>query len=190
MAELIPTHFKTPAAFRAWLRKHHRTARALILRISKNHAAESGVTYAQALDEALCYGWIDGQKGALDDECWLQRFTPRKARSKWSRVNCARIGELIELGRMRPAGLAEIAKAKADGRWAVAYESQKTATVPPDLAAALEADPEAAKFFATLNSRNRYAILYRIADAKKPETRAARIEKYVAMCQENKLIYP
>ena len=139
---------------------------------------------------ALCFGWIDGQKDRLDAEYWLQRFTPRKPKSKWSQINCARVEKLIAAGIMRPSGLAQIELAKADGRWAAAYASQKTATVPDDLQAALDAEPAAAEFFATLNSTNRFAILYRIGDAKKPETRAARIAKFIAMLLENKKIYP
>lgn len=182
--------FASQQDFERWLESEHDSSPGIWLKIAKKNTGIPTVNYDQALDAALCFGWIDGQKGAFDDQYWLQRFTPRKARSKWSQVNCKRAAELTELGLMRPSGLAEMTRAKSDGRWDAAYESQKTAVVPPDLAAALAADPAAEKFFATLDSRNRYAILYRVSDAKKPETRAARIEKFVTMMRENKLIYP
>ena len=145
--------------------------------------------YAQALDVALCYGWIDGQKDTSGDSCWLQRFTPRTPRSKWSKVNREKVTALIEQGRMRAPGTAEAERAKADGRWDAAYAGQKTATVPEDLAAALAASPAAAEFFATLDSQNRYSILYRVQDAKKPETRARRIQKFVEMLAQHQKIH-
>jgi uncharacterized protein YdeI (YjbR/CyaY-like superfamily) len=182
--------FASKRAFEDWLEAQAPASAGLWLKIAKRNTGIDSVTYEEALDAALCVGWIDGQKGALDDAHWLQRFTPRKARSRWSQVNRKRATQLIELGQMRPAGLAEVERAIADGRWEAAYEGQRTITVPEDLQAALEEDVAAAAFFATLDSRNRYAILYRIADAKRPETRLARIEKYVAMCREHKLIYP
>jgi uncharacterized protein YdeI (YjbR/CyaY-like superfamily) len=148
------------------------------------------VTYPEALAVALCFGWIDGQKGRLDDDYWLQRFTPRKPGSRWSRINTDKAAELIEAGRMRPAGLAEVERARADGRWAAAYEPQSTSAVPDDLAAELARDESARAFFETLNGANRYAILYRIGSAQRPETRARRIAKYVAMLAEHKKIYP
>lgn len=148
------------------------------------------MTYAEALDVALCYGWIDSQKAGFDETYFLQRFTPRRTRSKWSKVNCQRAEELIRGGEMQPAGLREVERAKADGRWDAAYESQSTATVPDDLQAALDGNPRAREFFATLDSANRYAILYRIQDAKRPETRVQRIEKYVAMLSEGKKLHP
>ncbi len=149
-----------------------------------------GVDYAHALESALCYGWIDGQKKKLDEQHWLQRFTPRRQGSKWSKVNRKKAIDLIERGRMQPAGLREVEKAKADGRWEAAYTAQSKATVPDDLQAALDTAPAARDFFATLDSRNRYAILHRVEDAKKPQTRAARIEKFVAMLAEAKKLYP
>lgn len=139
---------------------------------------------------ALCYGWIDGQKAGLDDQWWLQRFTPRRPRSRWSKVNRDKVAALIEQGRMRPPGLAEIDRAKADGRWDAAYDSPRTATVPDDLAAALAATPAAAAFFETLDRQNRYSILHRVQEAKRAETRARRIEKYVAMLAEGEKSYP
>jgi len=139
---------------------------------------------------ALCYGWIDGQKGSFDDDWWLQRFTPRRSRSKWSKLNRASATELIERGEMRPAGLREVERAKQDGRWEAAYEAQSKATVPEDLRRELARNDDAREFFSRLDSGNRYAILHRIQDAKKPETRARRIAKYVAMLNEGKKIHP
>jgi uncharacterized protein YdeI (YjbR/CyaY-like superfamily) len=147
------------------------------------------VTYPQALDVALCFGWIDGQKNAFEEPFWLQRFTPRKPRSKWSKVNCGKIAALITEGRMRPAGLKEVEQAKQDGRWDAAYEGQKNATVPADLQLALDGNARARAFYATLDGANRYAILYRIHEAKKPETRAKRVEKFVAMLEAGQKIH-
>jgi uncharacterized protein YdeI (YjbR/CyaY-like superfamily) len=155
----------------------------------KNSGIES-ISHAEALDVALCYGWIDGQAAKFDDNYWLQRFTPRRPRSKWSKINREKVKQLMEKGEMKPAGLQEVERARADGRWDAAYEAQSKATVPDDLQRELEKNDLAREFFATLDSRNRYAILYRIQDAKKPETRARRIEKYVAMLGEHKTIYP
>jgi len=148
------------------------------------------VTHAEALEAALCHGWIDAQRDALDDEWFLQRFTPRRARSRWSKRNRAKAIELIDRGAMRPAGLREVERAKADGRWEAAYDAQSTAVIPDDLQRELDADPRAARFFATLDSRNRYAILYRIQEAKRPETRARRIAKFVAMLGAGEKLYP
>jgi len=139
---------------------------------------------------ALCHGWIDGQKGSHDSGYWLQRFTPRKPGSRWSRINTERVAALIAAGRMRASGLAEVERAQADGRWEQAYESQSRVTVPEDLARALAANPRARAFFATLDSANRYAILYRIGAAKRPETRARRVATFVAMLSEHKKIHP
>ena len=182
--------FESKRQFEDWLEKQTPACAGLWLKIAKKGTGLASVTYDEALDAALCAGWIDGQKSSFDDPYWLQRFTPRKDRSKWSQANRKRAIELIKKGQMRPAGLAEVEKAKADGRWDAAYEGQATITVPADLQTALDQDPEAAAFFATLDSRNRYAILYRIGDTKKPVTRLARIEKYVSMCRERKRIYP
>jgi uncharacterized protein YdeI (YjbR/CyaY-like superfamily) len=139
---------------------------------------------------ALCYGWIDGQKAKGDDQHWLQRFTPRRSRSRWSKVNRDHVARLVDQGRMRPAGLAEVERAKADGRWEAAYDGPRTSSVPDDLAAALAANPAAATFFETLDRQNRFAVLYRVQDAKRPETRARRIEQYVAMLAEGKKLHP
>lgn len=182
--------FGSGAAFEAWLEAEHATSAGVWLRIAKKGSGVVTVTYREALDAALCHGWIDGQKRALDDRYWLQRFTPRASRSRWSKVNCARATELVAAGRMRPAGLAEMERARADGRWDAAYDSPRTATVPDDLRRALDADPEAGAFFATLDSRNRYAILHRIEAARRPETRARRISDFVDMLREHRTIYP
>jgi len=184
--ELPVVPFGSAAAWEAWLEEHHAASEGLWLKISKKDSGIESVSYAEALDVALCYGWIDGQKGRFDEKFWLQRFTPRRPRSKWSKVNREKVAGLIEAGRMKPAGLREVEKAKSDGRWEAAYEPQSRATVPDDLRRALDENREASAFFETLDGANRYAILYRIADAKRPETRARRIEKYVAMLAERK----
>ena len=176
--------------WRDWLAEHHRSSLGLWMKIAKKGAGSSTVSYAEAIECALCFGWIDGQKGKLDDEHWLQRFTPRKPRSRWSKINREKAERLIADGLMQPAGLAEVEAARADGRWEAAYEGQATATVPPDLAAELDRNPAAREFFGTLTGVNRYAILYRIQDAKRPETRARRIATFVAMLAEHKTIYP
>jgi uncharacterized protein YdeI (YjbR/CyaY-like superfamily) len=182
--------FESTDAWDAWLGAHHDGSPGLWLKIAKKGAAGRTISYSDALDVALCHGWIDGQKGRHDDEYWLQRFTPRKPGSNWSKINTERAAALIESGRMRPAGLREVERAQADGRWEQAYESQSRVTVPEDLARALAANERARAFFATLDSANRYAILYRIGTAKKPETRAKRIETFVAMLSEHKKIHP
>src|SRR5690606_7450660 len=150
-------------------------------KIPRKGAGGTGIDYATALESALCFGWIDGRKKKLDETHWVQRFTPRRPRSKWSQINVKKATALIEAGRMREAGLREVERAKADGRWEAAYASPSRATVPDGLRAALDAAPQSARdFFDSLDSRNRYAILHRVQDAKRPATRAARIEKFVA----------
>ncbi|MGP4045607.1 YdeI/OmpD-associated family protein [Streptomyces sp. 2A115] len=176
-------------AWTAWLGENHAEVPGIWLKIAKVDSGLTGVSYAEALESALRYGWIDGQKKKLDDRHWLQRFTPRRPGSKWSKINRQKATELIEQGLMHAAGLREVERARADGRWEAAYAGQRTASVPDDLQAALDDNPEARDFFATLDSRNRYAILYRIQDAKKAETRAARIAKFVAMLAERKTIH-
>ena len=182
--------FESAEAFETWLGDQHATSAGIWLKLRKKGAGIVALDYAQALDVALCYGWIDGQKGKFDDQHWLQRFTPRKPNSKWSKINRDKVVALTEQGRMRPAGLAEVERAKTDGRWQAAYDGARTSSVPDDLVAALAANPAAAEFFETLDRQNRFAILYRIQDVKKPETRARRIEKYVAMLAEGKKLYP
>ncbi|MFF2526151.1 YdeI/OmpD-associated family protein [Streptomyces liangshanensis] len=182
--------FESAEDFEAWLVEHQGSVDGIWLRLRKKTPGVVTFDYAQALDVALCHGWIDGQKRkAAEDTHWLQRFTPRRARSKWSKINRDKVEALIASGRMREAGLAEVTRAKADGRWEAAYEGSRTISVPDDLAAALAAEPVAAEFFATLDSRNRFSILHQVHDAKKPETRARRIAKYVAMLAERKKIY-
>ncbi|GAA4597893.1 YdeI family protein [Planotetraspora phitsanulokensis] len=181
--------FESAEAFESWLSEHYSSSPGIWLKLTKKVRGVVALDYAQALDVALCYGWIDGQKGKFDDWNWLQRFTPRRPKSKWSKVNRDRVAALIEQGRMQPPGLAEVERARADGRWDAAYDGAKSASVPDDLAEALAANPAAAEFFATLDSQNRYAILYRVQDVKKPETRVRRIEKYVAMLAEQKKLH-
>jgi uncharacterized protein YdeI (YjbR/CyaY-like superfamily) len=160
------------------------------LEIGKPGAPEATICYAEAVEIALCYGWIDGQKKAKDAMYWLQRFTPRRPRSMWSKVNRARAEALIAAGRIKASGQAEIDCAKADGRWDAAYDSARTAAVPADLQAALDAHPKARAFFSTLNAANRYAVLWRVQTAKKPKTRASRIETLVAMLARGDKIHP
>jgi uncharacterized protein YdeI (YjbR/CyaY-like superfamily) len=182
-AGLPIVHFGNPAAFETWLQAAGVDASGLWLRLAKKGAPEPTLTKNEAIDAAMCHGWIDGQLDKYDDHYWLIRFTPRKARSKWSEVNRTRATQLIAEGRMRPSGLAQIEAAKADGRWDAAYAPASTAEVPPDLAKALAANPKAAAFFATLKGANRYAVLYRIGAAKKAKTRARKIAVFVAMLE-------
>ncbi|MCU1279967.1 MAG: hypothetical protein JWM53_3513 [bacterium] len=182
--------FDGPRAWAAWLGKHHASSAGVWLKLAKKSARTPSVSYAEALEAALAYGWIDGQKGALDDDWWLQKFTPRGAKSVWSKINCAKAEALIAAGKMKPAGLKEVARAKADGRWEQAYDSARTSAVPNDLARALAANARAAAFFETIDAANRYAILYRVQTAKKPETRADRIAKLVAMLAKRETLHP
>lgn len=188
MVDLPVLEFASPAEFESWLRAHHETEPGLWLKVAKKGFV--GVSYPQAVELALCYGWIDGQARSLDQRHYLQRFTPRTARSKWSKINRDKVLALIEAGRMTPAGLRAVEAAKADGRWDAAYAGPASSTVPADLQAALDANPAAGKFFATLDSRNRFAILHRTEDAKRPETRARRIDKFVTMLAAQEKIYP
>ena len=176
------------AAWRAWLAEHHDDSPGVWLVTAKKGAA--GVSRDEALEEALCHGWIDGQARSRDDATYLQRYTPRRSRSAWSQRNAKIVERLTEDGRMHPAGLAEVGRAKADGRWEAAYAGPATIEVPDDLADALKAEPEARAMFERLTSQNRYAVLYRIVTAKKPETRQRRIEKFVAMLARGETIYP
>jgi uncharacterized protein YdeI (YjbR/CyaY-like superfamily) len=182
--------FESADAWERWLADHHADTASVWLKIMKKGSGQPSVSYSDALAVALCFGWIDGQKGAGDDGCWLQRFTPRKPGSRWSKINTEKAAELIEAGKMRPAGLSEVERARADGRWDAAYAGQRTMAVPDDLAAALAANDAARDFFATINSVNRYAILYRIGTAKRPETRARKIAQYVAMLAGHQTIHP
>jgi uncharacterized protein YdeI (YjbR/CyaY-like superfamily) len=182
--------FADRAAFRKWLSAHHASRPGLWLRIAKAASSHRSVSYADALDVALCFGWIDGQKKSDDADFFLQKFTPRQKRSPWSKRNREHVARLLAAGEMHPAGLAAIEAAKADGRWERAYDSPGTAAVPDDLRAALEARPKAKAFFATLNGANRYAILYRIQTAIRPETRARRIAEFVAMLERKEKLHP
>jgi uncharacterized protein YdeI (YjbR/CyaY-like superfamily) len=175
-------------AWRAWLEQNHLSHQGVQLALAKGGAA--GIAYAEALDEALCFGWIDGRKQGLSDTEWLQTFTPRRARSLWSKRNREHTERLESEGRMTDAGRAEIERAKADGRWDAAYAGSKTIEVPPDLAEALAANPKASAMFDTLTSQNRFAILFRIGNVKRAETRARKIGEYVAMLERGDTIYP
>ncbi|MGM9514643.1 YdeI/OmpD-associated family protein [Roseateles sp. DB2] len=188
-APASPALFGNARAFEAWLRKHHAKSDGLWLQIAKRGAPEPSVSYAEAMEIALCWGWIDGQKKSLDDHHYLQRFTLRRPRSIWSKVNVEKVAALIEAGRMQAPGLAQVAAARADGRWARAYDGARTSVVPEDLLAALEAAPDAKAFFATLNASNRYAVLWRIQTAVKPVTRARRIAQLVAMLARGEAIH-
>ena len=180
-APLEPIRFASQRAFETWLKKNHASSGGVWLLIARPGAEEPTVTYPQAVESALCYGWIDGQKKALDAQHWLQRFTPRRARSLWSKANRAKAEALIASGRMQPSGLAEIERARSDGRWDAAYDGARTAVVPPDLQDALDARPEARAFFSGLDAANRYAVLWRVQTARTAETRSGRIEALVEM---------
>jgi uncharacterized protein YdeI (YjbR/CyaY-like superfamily) len=182
--------FKSQQAWDAWLTSQPAQSKGLWLKLAKKSSGVASVSKQEAIDTALCHGWIDGQLDSFDDDYWLIRFTPRQSTSKWSEKNRARALQLVELKRMRPAGLNEIERAKKDGRWEAAYAPQSTAQVPDDLHAALAKNKKAKSFFETLDGTNRYAILHRIHNAKKAETRTARIEKFVTMLIEGKTIYP
>ena len=176
--------------WRRWLGEHHADSSGVRLVLAKKGGTSSTrLTYAQAVDEALSHGWIDGQGGKRDDTTWLVRFTPRRKRSPWSKRNTGIIERLIAEGRMHAAGLAEVERAKADGRWDSAYAGSRDIEVPEDLTAALAADPAAKAMFATLSAVNRYAVLYRIHAAKRPETRARRIDEFVAMLARGETVY-
>lgn len=173
----------------AWLEQNHASESEAWLRFARKGSEAVTVSRAEALEAALCYGWIDGQAASRDEDYWLQRFTPRTRRSKWSKINREAVEALIRTGRMRPAGMAAVEAAKADGRWDAAYAPPSTIEVPDDLAHALKQNPPAEAFFQTLNAQNRYSILYRIHDAKRPETRARRIEKFVGMLERGGTIH-
>jgi uncharacterized protein YdeI (YjbR/CyaY-like superfamily) len=189
--ELPILRFASREEWADWLDEHHASQDPGVwVKFAKKGTGIPTVTFAEALEVALCYGWIDGQSRSLDETYYLQKFTPRRARSKWSKINRERVTALIERGEMKPAGLAEIERAKADGRWDAAYDPPSKITVPDDLRRALDESPKAAELFAKLDSQNRYAILYRVHDAKKPETRARRIDEFVAMLAEGETPYP
>lgn len=187
----LPTiSFATQQDWELWLKERHADAKGLWLKLAKKNTGIPSLSYAEALEVALCYGWIDGQKAAFDDQYWLQKFTPRGPKSIWSKVNCDKAAALLAEGRMQPAGMQQMEQAKADGRWEAAYESQSKITVPADLQSELDKNQPAQEFFNTLNSANRYAILFRIQTAKRPETRAARIQKFIEMLAQQQKIHP
>jgi uncharacterized protein YdeI (YjbR/CyaY-like superfamily) len=183
-------HFKTSADFRHWLEKHHTESSGIWLRIFKKDSQEQSLTYAEALDQALCYGWIDGQKKSFDTLSWLQKFTPRRPKSGWSKINTQHVERLIKTGTMTPAGMEAVEAAKADGRWEIAYSSSKSATPPEDFLKELSKHKKAEDFFKTLNKANVYSIVYRLETAKKPETREKRMKTILAMMEQGKAFHP
>jgi len=187
--DLPMMQFKRQEDWTTWLDQHHASSTGVWLKLAKTSSEIASVSYAEALDVALCYGWIDGQKKSYDETTWLQKFTPRGERSIWSRINREKAQELIRNGQMKPAGLQAIQRAQQNGRWEAAYDSPSRASVPSDLQAALDENAEAKAFFVTLNSQNRYAILHRIQTAKKVETRAARIEQFIRMLEKHEKLY-
>jgi uncharacterized protein YdeI (YjbR/CyaY-like superfamily) len=190
MADGLPILlFAAAADFEAWLEENHATPDGVWLKIAKKGAAEPSVTYGEAVELGLCFGWIDSQKRGLDEQHYLQRFTPRRPRGRWSKINCEKAEGLIAAGRIRPAGMAEVEAARADGRWEAAYEGQRTAGVPDDLQRELDANAAAREFFEALDSANRYAVIYRLNDARKPETRERRLRKFVAMLERGEKIH-
>jgi len=182
--------FASAADWEEWLENNQAVSDGVWIKIAKKGVDIKSVRYPEVLESALCYGWIDGRREALDERYFLQRLTPRRPRSRWSRINREKAERLIADGRMRPAGLAEVQQAERDGRWEAAYEGQKRIAIPDDLQHELDARPQARAFFAELSSQNRYAILYRLQEAKKPETRARRLAKFVAMLEAGETIYP
>jgi uncharacterized protein YdeI (YjbR/CyaY-like superfamily) len=190
MAEELPVHlFCDPGRLEAWLEQSHDSSAGVWLKIAKKGTGKRSVTYGEALELALCFGWIDSQKRGFDEAYFLQRFTPRRPRGRWSKINREKAETLIAAKRMRPAGLTEVEAAKADGRWEAAYEGRRTAEVPPDLRRELDASPAARRSFEHLDGANRYAILYRLDEAKKPETRERRLRKFVAMLERGEKIH-
>lgn len=188
-ADLPILQFDDQVAWAGWLEHNHAETSGVWLKLAKRGSAVKTVTYGEALEEALCYGWIDGQVSRHDESFYLQRFTPRRPRSKWSANNRDKVERLIAEGRMRPAGLEAIEAAKSDGRWDAAYPAQSNATIPDDLQKALDDNPDAKAFFETLTGQNRYAFLFRLHGVKRPETRAKRIATYMAMLSEHRTFH-
>ncbi len=182
--------FADAAEWESWLAREPAASNGLWLKFAKKASGVPTVSKPEAIDAALCHGWIDGQLKPFDENFWLIRFTPRRPKGKWSAINCKRAEALIEEGRMRPAGLAEVERAKADGRWEMAYQSQGNITMPDDLQRALDDNESAKAFFGTLDSANRYSVLYRVHTAVKPETRARMIERLIAMLARGETIHP
>jgi uncharacterized protein YdeI (YjbR/CyaY-like superfamily) len=189
-AELPILLFAQPEDWDRWLEANQASSSGLWLRLAKKASGLQSISYAEALEVALCYGWIDGQKKTCDEISWLQKFTPRGAKSIWSKINTEKAEKLIEDGLMKPSGLKAIESAKQDGRWAAAYDSFSRASVPEDFQAALDQNTPAKAFFATLNQQNRYAILFRIQTAKRPETRLARIQQLIGLLERNEKLHP
>ena len=187
---LPATAFDSAQSWEAWLERNHADPNGLWVKIAKKGSGVPSVRYPEVLEVALCFGWIDGRRESLDEQWFLQRFTPRRTRSRWSRINRETAERLIAEQRMRPAGLAEVERARADGRWDAAYEGQRLMAVPEDLERELAASARARAAFDELSAQNRYAILYRLNDAKKPETRARRLAKFVAMLEAGETIHP
>jgi uncharacterized protein YdeI (YjbR/CyaY-like superfamily) len=188
--ELPVILFASASELEAWLEQEHGSTEGIWLKFAKKDSGLESVSYAEAVELSLCFGWIDGQARRFDELHYLQRFTPRRPRSKWSRLNRDRVEALIVAGRMRPSGLAAVDAAKADGRWDAAYEPPSTAEVPPDLERELKGDRAARENFEALDGANRYAIIYRLNDAKRPETRERRLRKFVEMLKRGERIHP
>lgn len=188
--DLPVVEFKQPSDWVDWLEENHAVSSGVWLRLAKKGSGIPSLSYDEALEAALCFGWIDGQKKSHDDKTWLQKLTPRGPRSIWSKVNREKIEKLVADGRMRPAGLQAVERARQNGQWEAAYDSQSRSAVPPDLQAELDKSKAARDFFATLNSQNRYAILFRIQTAKKAETRAKRIHDFVEMLKRKEKLHP
>jgi uncharacterized protein YdeI (YjbR/CyaY-like superfamily) len=183
-------HFEHQQSWEEWLSQNHHETTGVWLRLAKKGSKVRSLTHAEALESALCFGWIDAQKKPESADTWLQRFTPRGKRSIWSKINRQKASALIECGRMKDSGLKEVLRAKEDGRWEQAYDSPRTASIPEDFQAALNKSARAKAFFATLESRNRYAILFRIQTVKKAETRARKIAEFIAMLEKHQKIHP
>jgi len=188
-ADSAVVRFTTADEFEVWLQVNHDQNPGVWMAIAKGEAGAQSITYAEAVEVALCFGCIDGKKARHDDEYWLQRFTPRSSRSRWSEINRDKAEALIAAGRMRPAGLAQVERAQADGRWQAAYKGQRTATIPEDLQRELDQDPQAAAAFTELDARNRYAIIWRLNDAKRPETRQRRLTTFLDMLRRGERIH-
>jgi uncharacterized protein YdeI (YjbR/CyaY-like superfamily) len=187
----LPIHyFERQQDWAAWLNEHHALSPGVWLKFAKKGADVPSVSYDEAIEIALCFGWIDGQKQGHSDQFWLQKFTRRSAKSIWSKINRDKALALIKSKKMKPAGLREVERAKLDGRWDAAYDSSSKATVPDDLRSALDNNAKAKAFFETLDSRNRYAVLFRIQTAKKAETRAKRISQFVLMLERHEKVHP
>jgi uncharacterized protein YdeI (YjbR/CyaY-like superfamily) len=182
--------FENKKSFEKWLAKNHAKEEGVWLKISKSKSGIKSVNHNEALEVALCYGWIDGQRNGLDENYFMQKFTPRRGKSIWSVINKQKVTKLIKEGNMKPAGLAAINEAKKNGRWDSAYESQSAITIPADLQKALDEHPKAKAFFATLNSQNRYSILFRLKQLKREETKKKRIGEYIVMLEKHETIYP